>query len=323
MSRDFSRPKVFSSKCLGFAACRWNGVSIPDRFIDSLKPYVDFVTTCPEVEIGLGVPRDPIRIVFKNEIFSLMQFNTKKEVSGLMTDFAEKFLDSVDEVDGFILKDRSPSCGIKGVKVYPGLEKSNVVEKTSGFFAKEVIKRFPHQAIESEARLSNYNIREHFLTKLFTIAKFRTLKAKCAMRDLVQFHAENKLLLMACSQKELKIMGQIVANHEKKEPKQVFKQYETHLSNALGHAPKYKGNINVIMHAFGYFSKNLSSKEKQFFLNSLEEYRREQVPLSVPLRLLRADIIRFETEYLSQQTFFEPYPVDLVEVTDSGKGRTY
>jgi uncharacterized protein YbgA (DUF1722 family)/uncharacterized protein YbbK (DUF523 family) len=323
MSREFTRPKVFSSRCLGFAACRWNGVTIPDRFVDSLKPHVDFITTCPEADIGLGIPRDPIRIVVGEGGYNLVQFNTKREVSGLMRDFAGKYLDSMERVDGFILKDRSPSCGIKDVKVYPALDKSNVVEKTSGFFAKEVLERFPNTAIESEARLSNYNIREDFLTKLFTLAEFRDLKARCLMKELVRFHAGNKFLLMAYSQKELKTMGQIVANHEKRNPEEVFREYEERLCAAFRHSPTYKANINVIMHAFGYFSKGMSPKERRFFLNSLEEYRREQVPLSVPLGLLRGAIVRFEVDYLAQQTFFEPYPTDLVEITDSGKGRSY
>ena len=136
------RPRVFSSKCLGFAACRWNGVTMPDKFIESLKPHVEFITACPEADMGLGVPRDPIRVVLAKGGYSLMQFNTKRDVTDLMKGYTENFLESMEEVDGFILKDRSPSCGIKSVKVYPGLEKSNVVETTSGFFAKGVLDKF-------------------------------------------------------------------------------------------------------------------------------------------------------------------------------------
>ena len=109
----------------------------------------------------------------------------------------------------------------------------------------------------------------------------------------------------------------------RKNVRQVFTEYENYLVDTLKRIPTHKSNINVMMHAFGYFSKDLSSKEKQFFLNSFEEYRREQVPLSVPLELLRASIIRFEVDYLWRQTFFSPYPVDLVKITDSGKGRSY
>ncbi|MFH1878133.1 MAG: DUF523 and DUF1722 domain-containing protein [Candidatus Omnitrophota bacterium] len=317
----FIKPKVFSSKCLGFAACRWNGDTIPDRFIESLKPHVNFITECPESAIGLGVPRDPIRIVLENDKYALRQLNTSKDVTKIMEKFSKDFVSAIKETDGFILKDRSPSCGLKDVKVYRSLEPGSSTGKTSGFFAKEVLERFGNLAVETETRLTNFNLRENFLTRIFLSAKFRKLKAKPSMKDLVKFQAENKLLLMAYNQKELKVMGQIVANHDKKEINDVIEDYREHLYKALAGLPKYTSNINVMMHALGYFSKKLSSDEKRFFLNTLEEYRREQAPLSVPLSLLRSYIVRFKEDYLMRQTFFEPYPVEFVAVRDSGKGR--
>ena len=141
------------------------------------------------------------------------------------------------------------------------------------------------------------------------------------MKDLVQFHSEYKMLIMAYSQKELRILGSIVANHARRKPKEVLADYADHFKKTFEKPVKFAANINVLMHAFGYFSKNLSSEEKRFFLNTLEEYRREQIPLSVLLRLLRSHVIRFNEPYLMQQMFFEPYPLDLVEITDSGKGK--
>lgn len=321
MKKDFPKPVVFASKCLGFAACRWNGVTIPDKFVAALKPYVDFVTACPEAEIGLGIPRDPIRIVYEKGSFKLMQLNTGKDVTGIMTEFSGKLLDGIKEIDGFILKDRSPSCGIKDVKVYPSLKPGSAIKKRAGFFAEEVISRFTRTAIESEARLSNYAIREQFLTRIFISAKFRALRAEPSMKDLVQFHAENKLLLLAYNQKELRLMGKIVANHEKKDLSIVFDEYGQHLYEAFSGRARQGSSINVLTHAMGYFSEGLSSEEKKFFLNSLEEFRREQVPLSVPVNLLRSYIVRFGEGYLAQQTFFEPYPHSLLETADSGRSR--
>lgn len=321
MNRKFPKPKVFISKCLGFSACRWNGETIPDKFVESLKPHISCITKCPETTIGLGIPRDPVRIVLENDIYSLQQLNTRKDVTKDMEKFSKDFLSSIGKIDGFILKDRSPSCGLKDVKVYRSLEPGSSTGKTNGFFAKEVLEQFNDLAIETEMRLTNFNLRENFLTKIFTFAEFRGLQEKSKMKNLIQFHAENKLLFMAYNQKELKSMGQIVANHEKKETGSVFKDYGNHLYKALAFPPKYTSNINVIMHALGYFSKKLSSEEKKFFLNTLEEYRREQVPLSVPLSLLKSYIIRFNEDYLMQQTFFEPYPLQFLTVLDSGKGR--
>jgi uncharacterized protein YbgA (DUF1722 family)/uncharacterized protein YbbK (DUF523 family) len=315
------KPKIFVSKCLGFDRCRWNGDVLHDDFVDKLKSHVEIITECPEVSIGLGVPREPIRIVSEEEKYKLQQLHTGKDVTDTMEKFSRDLVGSIKDIDGFILKDRSPSCGLKSVKVYRDLEKGSSISKTNGFFGGEVLNKYGHLAVETEMRLSNFHLRENFLTRIFISAKFRALKADPTMKGLVQFHAENKLLFMAYNQKEMRIMGPIVANHEKKKIGEIFGGYEEHFHQALATTPKYKSIINVLLHAFGYFSKELSSEEKRFFLNTLEEYRREQTPLSVPLSLIRSYIIRFEEDYLKQQTFFHPYPAEFSAVTDSGKGR--
>ncbi len=321
MESDYPKLNIFASRCLGFARCRWNDDIIPDKFIEKLKPYADFTTTCPEVEIGLGVPRDPIRIITQKDTCRLVQLNTGRDITVDMERFAKEYTGSLKDIDGFILKDRSPSCGIKNVKTYTGLKHSPSQKKTGGLFAREALKRFPNTGVETEARLSNFTIRENFLTKLFTFASFRNIRSKPSMGRLVKFHSENKFLLMAYSQKDLMIMGRLVANKDKKRAEAVFNEYQMSLYRAMNKAPKFTANINVMMHALGFFSNKLSAGEKRFFLNSLEEYRREQAPLSVPLNLLQEFIIRFEEDYLSKQTFFRPYPRELLKTTDSGKGR--
>jgi uncharacterized protein YbgA (DUF1722 family)/uncharacterized protein YbbK (DUF523 family) len=319
--RAFVKPNVVISKCLGFAPCRWNGAVISDDFVESLKPYVSFQPVCPEVEIGLSVPREPIRIVDAGDKPRLVQPATGKDFSEKMRRFTNSFLDSLEDTDGFILKYRSPSCGMKGVKIYASAEKGAVSTPGAGFFGGAVLETFPWLAIEDEGRLRNFRLREHFLTKLLTLAPFRHLKASGSMRDAVQFHAENKFLLMAYNQKELRILGRIVANPQKRPLGEVLADYEAHLAAAFARPSRYLSNINVLMHALGFFSKKLSSGEKAFFLDSLERYRSEKVPLSVPLNLARSWVVRFGEEYLGQQTFFEPYPEALMEITDSGKGR--
>lgn len=319
--RNYATPKVVVSKCLEFDACRWNGAMIPDAFIRKLKAYVSFNPVCPEFEIGLGIPRNPIRIVKKGNSLRLMQPVTGKDMTAEMIRFSDSFLSSINEVEGFILKGRSPSCGIKDVKYYPGTEKSMSVEKGSGFFGGAVLKKFSDTAVEDEGRLSNFKIREHFLTRLFALADWRELKKAQSMSKLVGFHAANKLLLMAYNQKELRFLGKIVANHEKRSLTDVYSEYDAHFKKALENMPRYTSNINVLMHALGYFSEKLSGKEKSHFLAILEKYRKGMVPLSGPLSVLQSWISRFDQNYLEQQTYFEPYPEELVEITDSGKGR--
>jgi uncharacterized protein YbgA (DUF1722 family)/uncharacterized protein YbbK (DUF523 family) len=320
--RTFARPNVVVSKCMGFAACRYNGVTIPDAFVQQLEPYVTYLPICPEVEIGLGVPRDPVRVVLVNGEPRLLQPATGADVTEKMRTFADAHLASLSDIDGFILKGRSPSCGIKDVKLYRSVEKgAAVVKKGNGFFAEAVLARYGHLPVEEEGRLMNFTLREHFLTALFALADFRAVKASGAMRELVRFHTDNKLLLLAYNESQYRVMGPTVANREKKPAADIIAGYETHLWKALAHPARRTAGINVLMHALGYFSEKLTSDEKAYFLDTLEKYRAEKVPLSVPVSLLGAWIARFKEPYLARQTFFAAYPESLITISDSGKGR--
>lgn len=321
--RTFARPNIVISKCMGFAACRYNGAMIPDAFVKQLEPFVTYLPVCAEVEIGLGVPRDPVRIVLVNDEPRLLQPATGADVTEKMRNFSAAYVAALTDIDGAILKGRSPSCGIKDVKVYRGVEKGAAsTNKGRGFFAQAVLERYGHLPVEEEGRLTNFTIREHFLTALFALADFRAVKASGLMRELVSFHSDNKLLLMAYSESQLRLMGPIVANREKKPAAEVIADYETHLWKALARPARRTAGINVLMHALGYFSDKLTSDEKAYFLDTLEKYRAEKVPLSVPVSVLGAWIARFKEPYLSRQTFFAPYPEALVAISDSGKGRS-
>lgn len=311
--RSFPRPIVVASRCLGFAACRYNGLVIADPFVAQLAPHVEYITPCPEVDLGLGVPREPIRVVKVGGELRLVQPATGRDITQAMRDYTETFLSSLGAVDGFILKTRSPSCGIKEVKVYPGMGKVQAIGHARGFFGGAIWERFPHLAVEDEGRLNNWRIREHFLARIFTLAAFRAVKAAGTMQALVRFQAENKLLLLSYHQEEMRALGRIVANHERRPLAAVLADYERHLRLALARPPRCTSAINVLMHALGYFSSKLTTQEKQFFLDTLERFRRGQVPLSVPNHLMRAWIVRFGEEYLAQQTFFAPYPDGLIE----------
>jgi uncharacterized protein YbgA (DUF1722 family)/uncharacterized protein YbbK (DUF523 family) len=320
--RAFPRPYVVVSKCLGFDACRWNGVTIPDDFVQQLETHVTYLPVCPEVEIGLGVPRDPIRVVLVNDQPRLVQPTTELDVTEKMRTFAEDHFATLETVDGFILKGRSPSCGIKDVRRYRGIERGAASDKKgTGIFGGMVLTRYANLPVEEEGRLTNFTIREHFLTALFALADFRAVKASGKMRDLVGFHSDNKLLLMAYNERRLRLMGPVVANPQKLPVADVLTAYEEHLWQALARPPKRTAGINVLMHALGYFSTKLTAAEKAFFLDTLEKYRDKKVPLSVPASLIGSWVIRFEEPYLARQTFFAPYPEELITISDSGKGR--
>lgn len=319
--QKFPRPIVYISKCLGFAACRYDGQMIENSYIRTLGEYVEFRPVCPEVEIGLGTPRKPIRIVSVDEQHHLYQPATGKDVTHEMNEFVNRFLNAIPEVDGFLLKNRSPSCGPQDVKIYPGFENVSRTFRGSGFYGGEVLKRFQGLAIEDEGRLKNFTIREDFLTKLFSFARFREAKAEGSIRALTDFHSQHKLMLMGYNQSKMRSMGKILANHEQEHLQRVTTRYEEQLKLALAKAPRFQAIINVLQHAFGGFSEQLAPEEKQFFLESLEEYRDERIPLSALLQVLRAWSIQYRNTYLLNQSFMNPYPKELVEITDSGKGR--
>jgi uncharacterized protein YbgA (DUF1722 family)/uncharacterized protein YbbK (DUF523 family) len=316
----FPRPRVVVSRCLGFAACRYNAQTIPDPLVRLLEEHVDFLPVCPEVEIGLGVPRNPVKIVKREGRRVLLQPATGRDVTGEMERFCSDYLAGLGAVDGFLLKNRSPSCGPADAKVYTG-EGASGFTRGPGFFASAVRERYPGTAVEDEGRLKSFSIREHFLTFLFTSARFREAAEQGSMRSLVGFHTVHKLLFMGYSQSGLNRMGKVVANHDHAGPDQVFARYREQLAGLLAKPPRFTGMVNVLHHAFGGLSDALSGEERRFFLNLVEEYRDERVPLSAPLRVLEAWAVGRGNRYLLDQTLLNPFPRRLVEITDSGKGK--
>lgn len=322
----YPTPRIVVSRCIEFDFCRYNAAIIRSNVVSELKPFIEFIPICPEVEIGLGIPRDPIRIVQdKNNNHHLIQPNTERDLTEPMTTFARSFLDKLHNIDGFLLKNSSPSCGIKVVKRYGTGKPAAPLGRGPGFFGNAVILRFPFLAIEDEKRLNNPTIREHFLRKIYTFAAFRTVKQKPHMNALVQFHTKNKLLLMAYHQQKLRELGRIVANQNHKPLLEVIQDYENTLYLSFARSPRCTSNINVLMHAFGYVKGNISSEEKQFFFKAVEQYRNGKISLASVLTLLKSWIIRFNEPFLSQQTFFSPYPDALIhaEAVDSCSERAY
>jgi len=315
--REFPKPKVVVSRCIEFDSCRYNGQMISSEFVKSLEPYVEFLPVCPEVEIGLGVPRNSLRLVSaaKEGETRLVQPSTGRDVTPDMQSFAATFLESIGEVDGFILKAGSPSCGIKNTKAYPTAGKSAALSRSeAGIFGAIVLARYPDLAVEDEGRLRNPRIKEHFLTKLFTLARFRGVERSGSMGELVRFQTENKMLLMAYHQTEERALGNIAANHDHRPFDEVVGEYGAHLRRAMCRARRYTSNINVLMHILGYFKDQLSAGEKAMFLENLQRYRDGKITICPNTTLLKSWIARFEDDYLARQTFFEPYPQDLIEV---------
>lgn len=313
------KPKILISKCLGFDNCRYNGAMINFDLLDLMKDSIEFIPVCPEMEIGLPVPRESLRLIKKDGDIHLVQPYYNKYYTEDMENYSRELFKSIDDIDGFILKGRSPSCGTKDVKIYSGIEKSPVIEKGEGIFAKEVFNRFPYLPVEEEGRLMNLMIREHFFTKLYAIFNFKDMVKHNSIKELSTFHAKNKYLYFTYDQGQKNILGAIAANHEKKAFDQVAKDYFNEMVNLFSKLPSKKNYINTFQHIFGYFSKKITKEERVYILNLMEKYKKDQIDRSAISSVLNSYAIKYNLDYLLQQTIFEPFPQELVSLKDSGK----
>ena len=311
---SFIKPKIVISKCLEFEACRYDGQIINNKYIKSLKDFIDFIPICPEVEIGMGTPRDPIKIINNEGKTYLYQETTRKDYAEKINDFSMKFLNKVEDVDGFILKASSPSCAISTSKIYPNKKTKIPIGKGPGLFTSNIMKIFPNHPKEEEKRLNNIFLREHFFTSIFTIADYKSVNS---IDSLYKFHAKHKYLFMTYNQTLMRKMGKIASNNIGIPLKKIIKNYHDCLLLMFKRRSRYTSNINTQMHIFGYFKNELKKEEKIFFLKLLDDYRNKKNTISAVNNTLYSWVIRFNDKYLKQQSYFNPFPETLRELESS------
>ncbi len=323
MERRYARPRIVVSRCIEFDPCRYDGSRVPFPLVARLRSYADCIPVCPEVEIGLGVPRATVRLVRQDGADRLVQPATGRDVTPEMTAFAARFLEGLPPVDGFVLKGGSPTSGASGVRVYPSAGKSAPVDRTAGLFGREVLRRYPLLPVEDELRLNHARIRDHFLAAIFALAAFREAEESGDREALARFHAANKLYLGACHQERTRELGRLVASRAEMAPAELFDQYRRMLGSALARAPRYTANINALLHALGHFRDRVTDEERDYCLRLVDRYRAGHASLAEPRDLLRSWVIRFREPALMDQTFFAPYPVALAdlpaEITERGR----
>lgn len=315
------RPRIVVSECLGFAAVRYNGQILKSRFVDALRDHVAFVQVCPEVGMGMGVPRDPVRVVLRDGEARLHQPDTGRDWTEEMRRFGDDFLDGLDAVDGFILKSKSPSCGISDTKIYAKDEGGSPVERSAGLFARAVQAAYPWAAIQDEGRLTNLRLRHHYLAHVWALARLREIEAAGEPSALVRFQAEHKLLLLSLSPGGQRELGRIVAEAGVRPFPELIRAYREGLGRVFARPPRVGPTVDALQHAFGYVSDQLDPSERSYFLDLLERFREGRAPLPTLLAVLRAWIVRFDVGYLEDQRLFEPYPPELVDLSSSGDGQ--
>jgi uncharacterized protein YbgA (DUF1722 family)/uncharacterized protein YbbK (DUF523 family) len=304
---------------LGISACllgqnvRYDGGHKLDRYLtDTLGQYVEYVPVCPEVECGLGIPRESMRLVGNPESPRLVTVRSGQDLTERMQTWAKKRVGELEKEDlcGFIFKSDSPSSGMERVKVYN--EKGMPEKAGRGMFARAFMEHFPLIPVEEEGRLHDPKLRESFIESIFTLKRWReVVQGNKSLGNLVTFHTQHKLLALSHSEKHYRAMGKLVAEGKKLPLNELYAQYETLLMEALRLRTTLKKNGNVLQHMMGYFKDQLSKDEKQELLGILDEYRKGYIPLIVPITLINHYVRKYDQDYLKEQVYLNPHPIAL------------
>ena len=308
------KPKIVVSECLYGTKCRYDGQGYNDKVIQSLKDYVDIQTVCPELAIGLSIPREPIRIEMnkENEEYRLIDYNSKNDYTNQMTEFSEEFINGLDDIDGFILKSRSPTCGLKDAKVYYCGNKCSIRSNENGFFSQKIIDKYDYLPIENEGRLKNYNIRDNFFTRIFFINNLKNNK------NIIEFHKNNLLLLKSYDEESTNEVSDIL--NENRMEDQVH-QYKEKVLNIVSNQRKKENKLSIIIKVFEKYKNMLNEEEINMFNGLIESYENQRIPFSTLEVVIKMYATRFKDKDILNQTFFYPYPENLINITDSRKGR--
>lgn len=305
--------RVGVSGCLLGQQVRWDGGHKRDRFLtEALAPWFEWVDVCPEMGIGLGSPRETLRLSGNVENPRLIAGKSDADWTEPMREFARAKVDELAALDlcGFILKSDSPSCGMERVRVWSakGMPRRDGV----GLFARALLDRFPLLPIEEEGRLHDPGLRESFVDRVFALGRWRAfLREPATARRLIDFHRVHKYQLMAHSPSACTALGRVVATAGARPIGEVVEPYAGGLMAALATKATVKRHVNVLQHLAGYFKDRLDARGKQELVHAFEDYRRRLVPLSVPIALVRHHVRALDVEYLADQVYLAPSPKEL------------
>jgi len=307
--------RIGVSACLLGDEVRFDGGHKLDHFlVDTLARFVEFVPVCPEVGIGLGVPRETLRLVEIGGATRLVGNKTGTDLTERMQAFSARTVRELEALDlsGYVLKKDSPSCGFERVRLYR--PETGIPARTAvGLFAAALMAAFPLLPVEEEGRLRDHRLRENFIERIFSYRRVRDLfSGRWTMGSLVAFHARAKLQVLAHDPTAYRTLGQLVAGGKALPRAELAERYAALYLGALSRPATVKRHVNVLQHMAGYFKKQLDPAAREELHGLIDDFAAGQAPLIVPLTLLRHHSRSHHVDYLIGQFYLEPSPRELM-----------
>jgi uncharacterized protein YbgA (DUF1722 family)/uncharacterized protein YbbK (DUF523 family) len=295
-------------------AVRFDGGHKRDPFLtDTFGRFVEWVPVCPEVECGFGTPREAMRLVRMKDEVRLLTVKTARDVTSQLDTYAKRRVAELggENLSGYVLKKDSPSCGLERVKIY---DPHGVSARSGrGLFAARLLEWYPDLPVEEEGRLSDPRLRENFVERVFAYWRLRGLFAeRWSVGALVRFHTAHKLIVLAHSPDAYQQLGRLVARARGLSRRDVERRYTTTFMSALAVVATRRRHANVLQHMVGHFKDRLDRESRRELLAAIDDYRRELVPLVVPITLLRHHVRTCDVSYLAGQVYLEPHPKELM-----------
>ncbi|HUR70338.1 MAG TPA: DUF523 and DUF1722 domain-containing protein [Candidatus Limnocylindrales bacterium] len=309
-----TKPKIGVSSCLLGEKVRFDGGHKRDSFLtDLFGKFVEWVAVCPEAEVGMGIPRDSVRLVGSSSHPKIIAEKSGRDWTVEMEKFSAERISRLagQQLSGYVFKRSSPSCGMERVKIY---DKNKQPSRSGrGLFAAAVMERLPLLPVEEEGRLNDLGLRENFIERVFAYRRWQdALSGANSTGALVRFHTRHKFLLLAHSERHYRQLGRIAATAKQTSLAQAYEDYGRGFMAALAIHATAKTHTNVLDHMMGYFSPQLTTSEREELRGLIHDYRRQLIPLIVPITLIRHYSNKYRVAYLEGQVYLEPSPKELM-----------
>jgi uncharacterized protein YbgA (DUF1722 family)/uncharacterized protein YbbK (DUF523 family) len=310
------RLRLGVSDCLMGRLVRHDGGHKHDRYLtETLGQWVEWVPVCPEVEIGLGTPRAPMRLIASGTGPRLVVRATGQDLTARLEDWSAQWTAGAGDLEGFVLKKDSPSCGMERVRLYPATESDggSATRDGVGIFARVLAERMPHLPVEEEGRLNDPALREHFFGRVFAHRRWRRFReTDPGLSELMSFHADAKMSLLSHHERRYRELGRIVAGASKRTVAPAIDAYEATYFDIYRHRATRRRHTNVLQHLAGHVKRGVDDSDRSELTSVIQRYRAGTLPLIVPITLLRHHARRVGSEWLRSQTYLDPYPDELM-----------